>query len=209
MDPTVNRYEDKHVRADDSLRLLAMEYLWNYHGDFLFLIEMKHQVVHQQLPLSVPQARGVLNCMRSDPNVLRLPEPRGQVLEFKPRRKQQSSQPRRIELDCTWPKPFGISNHNRAARIHILDQRQCYVTYWTDYRRPYEDRFDVRLRWLCSAHLPWVYKPGTGKRVDYDVELLTLTDIGLLTLHNEAIRMCPTCLKVAQKRGINAHEVQG
>lgn len=60
------RFTDRDVRDHPVLADVARNYLIQYTGDFEFLLEMRRKCER----LTVPQARGVLNCMRNDPRAM-------------------------------------------------------------------------------------------------------------------------------------------
>lgn len=57
------KFTDRDVRDHPILVDVARNYLIQYTGDFEFLLDMRRKCEH----LTIPQARGVLNCMRNDP----------------------------------------------------------------------------------------------------------------------------------------------
>jgi hypothetical protein len=60
------KFTDRDVRDHPLLVDIARNYLIQYTGDFEFLLDMRRKCEH----LTVPQARGVLNCMRNDPRAM-------------------------------------------------------------------------------------------------------------------------------------------
>lgn len=69
------KYTDRDVRENPDFERLAQEYLRQYAGEFEYLIDMKMRDA-QGMSLTVGMVRGVLNCMRHDPRVTGLPEPK-------------------------------------------------------------------------------------------------------------------------------------
>lgn len=67
------KYNDRDVRDNPDLRLVAIDYLEQYTGEFDYLIEMKQRLA-LDMELTDPMVRGVLNCMRHDPRIDGMPE---------------------------------------------------------------------------------------------------------------------------------------
>lgn len=63
LDWSSHKFTDRDVRDHPILVDVARQYLLQYTGDFEFLLDMRRKLDH----LTIPQARGVLNCMRNDP----------------------------------------------------------------------------------------------------------------------------------------------
>jgi hypothetical protein len=88
------KYTDRDVRENPDFHLTVIHYLNDYEGEFDFLVDCKMRVAMER-ELTVGMVRGILNCMRHDPRVTGLPEPRypteGKVLQMPlPNKKQRS-----------------------------------------------------------------------------------------------------------------------
>lgn len=69
------KYTDRDVRENqDELTRVVYDYLFEYQGEFQFLVDCKMRVV-SEYDLTIGMIRGVLNCMRVDPRAPSLPDP--------------------------------------------------------------------------------------------------------------------------------------
>lgn len=74
-DNTIPKYSDADVMKYRQLQRAAMSYLAQYGGTFEFLVKAKLSLI-QESGLTVPVLRGVVNCMRREPDWMEgLPRP--------------------------------------------------------------------------------------------------------------------------------------
>jgi hypothetical protein len=69
------KYTERDVRDNPEYVRKAYSYLEQYTGEFPYLIDMKMRL-GQGMDLTYAMVKGVLNCMRNDPRVQNLPEPK-------------------------------------------------------------------------------------------------------------------------------------
>ncbi len=130
------RYFDADVRANPDLLELAIDYVWDYPGDFEPLVTAR-ELVRLTDSLPVPTARMVLNCMRGDPHVAASlpPPPRLTVVRDLPARPPVPPRHQR-PVNTAKPKPsfidvpvvikanYGISVH-RGYKLHVVASATC------------------------------------------------------------------------------------
>jgi len=214
VNPAYDRYDDRDVRGDAGLYAAADAYVRGYVGDFVFLRDLRDRLA-EGAALTVSQARAALNCMRADPRVAELPRPDlgDNVVEFRlprSRRRAQPPPPRRpFDLPLAWKKPYGVSNHRRARRVHVLDTHsrdRCRLTYTPQPARE-QYRYNWHMRWVCSVHMTPVYEPYENSPtwrhcfVGYDIELLTRAEAADLAAQDEW-GWCRQCLQTLERRGV-------
>lgn len=165
------RYYDSDLRGNPELLDLAIDYVWDYTGDFELLVAARELArLTDTLPLGT--ARAVLNCMRVDPHVAAsLPVPPRLVVvrppeedRFRPRRPDPPRRPVKhvpptptfIDVPVKVKATYGISRH-RGYKTHVVGTVTC--TFSKDkglHGRPSGDpRFPwahFKVRWACQ---PW------------------------------------------------------
>ncbi len=126
------KYTDADVRADISLIELAYEYLDTYPGEFDPLVRAQ-DVVRSGRPLTTPQIRVVLNCMRNDWDIAdKMPRPMAKVIDMPvrdndieviPRRKRKDKVPSWEDryVDCDSPKLHPPHSYKKNG----FDQWRC------------------------------------------------------------------------------------
>jgi hypothetical protein len=138
------RFTDRDVRENDELIGAAITYLRSYGGDFEFLVNAKFYLA-QNRTLSVPIARAVLNCQRSDPSAQNLRWP----LQVQPRKLEPIDvrRPHRYRLKSHWNVEFCTSMWSRAYLIHRIDIVASALYYYTR-----DGRFEFRLVTRCKGN---------------------------------------------------------
>lgn len=166
------RYFDRDLRENPDLLDIAIDYAWNYPGDWEPLVAAR-ELVRMTDSLPLPTARLVLNCMRADPHVAgSLPPPprltvvRSEEERFRPRRpdpprrpvKREPPTPTFINVPIRVKATFGISAH-RGYKTHLVGDVECVFSQHKNlHGRPSDHpRYPwahFRVRWLCQ---PWQY----------------------------------------------------
>ncbi len=145
------KYTDRDIRENLNLMKVAHDYLLQYGGDFDYLVRARQYLVIQgSLPTSI--ARGVLNCMRSDPYwVGRIPAPRLENYFMSPPESPRrlyvvdTRRPQRIRLKATFNKPYVMSPWKTAYLVHLLDQRDSQLWY-----HPHTGTYEYLLQGWCN-----------------------------------------------------------
>lgn len=176
-----NKYTDEDVKRDPGLGVIARHYLLDYHGSFSFLVEAKRNLQN----LNVATIRGVLNCMRSDSNVINLPEPKGKTFDaslLKDDEVIEQEEMQRIEeenllvrlgtpvsLNVKWKRPYGVMNHIQASVIHTLDPTRSGLMYLPgatlDLGVTVEPDYKWGITWFCKPSYRVLRSPLLGRVV--------------------------------------------
>lgn len=204
------KYTDEDVRADDSLRTLALAYVKTYQGEFPPLARLEYLVRTDQLVgLTVSQARMVLNCMLHDANVINLPTPTGKVFnaaehysptgrisrEHRPRIQTVRPLPSVIPLRSSWKDPFLYSSWQTAKLIHVIRNKDKHSSWMpVNYMR---DQHELQYRlWVeCATHVPKDYATFASHARANE-----------LVIH-AGKKLCKECAQYTSKW--QAHEVSG
>jgi hypothetical protein len=156
------RFTDREVREDPDLAKLAYEFAYNYGGDFDFLVHSS-MYAREHGRLHTAMARGVLNCMRTDTQGLKLLEdrywtPKPQLYVVKKQR------PAWINLPSEWHYDYIMSMHKSAQVVHILDRRLSCVRWY-----PHTGKFVFNLHsckpLYASVNYRMVYEVPTDRRL--------------------------------------------
>lgn len=152
----MRRYNDTDVREDPTLIPEAEDYARKYTGSFEFMLAAQKRVQGGK-SLTVPMARGVLNCMRMDPSAdapepqpIPMPDqcPPSLSLEEPPKERRSSVRMRtRIRV------PFGMSSANGTV-LHRVDPRG-YIEWGHPWERTgdpprtgYAESRTLHVQWL-------------------------------------------------------------
>lgn len=105
VEPFDYAYTDRDVREDEDLRVLAINYVNAYGGEFTPLVEAR-EYLREYGVLSTPIARKVLNCMRHDASVAyMLPRPKRRtaevVVSMAGHKRKQRARPRDVLCENT------------------------------------------------------------------------------------------------------------
>lgn len=206
MDPRISRYTDEYVRANlTELRALAIKYVNSYTGSFTLPIAARDRVARGD-ELSVTHVRAVLNCMRADPNVKRLPGIEMRATHGadrdtscalhtsrSDRHERVVRRPSFIHLPAAWHYPYVMSTHTLARVIHALHQTKSTIVYYPHASGAFHEKFHVRLAYVCSVSV-------AGYRDRYpNVAFLTEQRAHELIASGER-RSCPACARLASRR---------
>lgn len=179
MAETYRKFFDSDVRADPDLTDIAVDWVWNYPGDFEFLVTARELArVTDTLPIAV--VRGVLNCMRADPGAARLLPARRALVAVpdddtpqramaRQRHPTAPKPPVKIEppttlwVPVTTHLPYGVGSGRTAYKLHVVESVRCsYSTVKQSNYKPNKWgrfswwRFDAH--WFCKSrydHSPW------------------------------------------------------
>ena len=142
------RFIDRDLHADPELIEIATDWAWGYRGEFEFMLAAQEASRHGLL--SLPVARGVLNCMRADPMAARLlpalPRWDGPGDNVRPirqparqRQYQRPPEPWRpraiIELPVRMKHDFVVSGHKSASCYHRVIHGSAHCKWWVDWDR--------------------------------------------------------------------------
>jgi hypothetical protein len=157
-------YYDSDVERDPSLREIAEEYVADYTGRFLPVLQAKERM-KQGVSLDVTHIRLVLNAMRSDMTISGMPEPSATVT---PIRKgvnytiqadsvfeEPNDFPRQMsEYDIVNPdrpvvldrwlrvkRDYGTSWVRNALNIHIVDHANSKIRWHSSWNSSLPDRY--------------------------------------------------------------------
>ena len=166
------KYTDADVRGDMELRVLAVKYLRQYHGNFEFLVSCKQALLDGQA-LKEGTIRGILNCMLADPNVINMPEPAKSMfdageagrfiivtgpapVEYKLEMKKTVETrypyfPRRIKTSTKINYAYGLSLAAQACLIHVVDRDRSGLFMYAA-PDPFKNKFMWELYWKCSQY---------------------------------------------------------
>jgi hypothetical protein len=160
-DLAYDRFTDRDVREDPDLASVAYEFVYNYGGDFDFLVQARNYA-QQHGRLSVTQARGVLNCMRSDYEGLHMLARRSNNLP-RPLRIVEKQRPAYIDLPSTWHYDYYMSTYVTAQVVHILDRQRSCVRWY-----PHVSEFKLML-YTCKPvyypHYVMLHEVPTDRRL--------------------------------------------
>jgi len=174
------RCTDRMVRERHSLKRCAEEFLRSYGGDFEFLTGAK-SFLEIRGPLPVAMTRGVLNCMRSDPQGQHMlkgfreelpPRPRLEVVERR--------RPAWINLPSEWHYDFVYSTAKTAQVVHYLDRKRSAVRWY-----PHTGQFELRLFSHCKPLYKRLYHEAGEPSYLFASHVI------------EGRRMCPLCMRRA------------
>ena len=133
------KYTDADVRADTSLIELAYEYLDTYPGEFDPLVRAQ-DVVRSGRPLTTPQIRVVLNCMRNDWDIAdKMPRPMAKVIDMPVRDDAVETVPRKRK--GTLRQTRGYLGHRQCdtshqfspSSVHERSTHRLTRNGWPDY----------------------------------------------------------------------------
>jgi len=154
------KYTDEDVRRSETLYLCALKFLRQYQGDFQFLAEAKnHLEYYHDLP--VPTARGVLNCMRVNPEGAMMLPQTGDGRYHDGIRHSGSNlfipnghlrRPAHIDLKSTWHVQYVLSTWPTAQVFHVLRPELSYIRWY-----PHQDRFGYNIEVWCGYPIGWSY----------------------------------------------------
>jgi hypothetical protein len=207
------KYTERQVRQDDRLVPAALDYVNNYTGDYEFIL-MARELLRSEGKLSVNTVKGILNCMRGDPEGYRLlpkdgegrlalerhPEPQEvtrDMFRSKGRRlhvvEAPKEKPRRAYIDDlrqTFHGEYLLSMHRTAQVAHYLDHQKSNLWYITDAFRLSYPR-DVKPG-------DWYFQPVAycGSKTS-DTHRIAKTPWGR--------RMCPTCVRIREEKDIKVN----
>lgn len=147
MGSEAEKYTDRDLRRQPGLVAVAVEYAQRYVGTFEFM-QGARDVVYDTGTLPLPLARGVLNCMRADPDAdivfSRSPAP-----EKPPRLEVVKSRPWRLDMPCRVKYRYGYAPNGTV--LHVVERAVC------EWQLPYRyDVHDIRTpvftaQWACKA----------------------------------------------------------
>lgn len=157
MNAPATRYTDRDVQEYPDLLAQAVDYVRNYRGEFDYLIAAR-DLCNATGTLTVAVARGVLNCMRSDPRVAASLQPPVQWPDLRPSytswkrnlaivededdddEEEENSdliaqaadyvRKRPFALNVKWKKMILSSIHASAQKYHYLDPIRSEVRYY-------------------------------------------------------------------------------
>jgi hypothetical protein len=140
------KFTDTDVRTYPGLVGEAYAFLHQYQGEFDFLRDAKQELAERGgLPTGV--VRGVLNCMRTQPNA-------AQILSGSPQRPNLRivREPERVRmpfwLKTTWHYEYLVPIWPFATKAHLLDPVRSGIKYW-----PSRNEFQMLLKPYCGARL--------------------------------------------------------
>jgi hypothetical protein len=160
------RYTDRDVRESENLYLLAVRFLKAYRGDFEFLVRARNHL-DDTGALPIATARGVLNCMRSDPMAaMLLPQtPTGRYLDDVPHsgsgddfyhRRQAANghkrRPAHIDLPSKWHVMYVLSTWPTAQVYHVLRPELSHIRWY-----PHQSQFGYDIQLWCGYPFGWSY----------------------------------------------------
>jgi hypothetical protein len=115
--------------------------------------------------------------------------------------KPQLNPYRRLELKSRWKFDYGISDHTKACRVHIVDPSSSAVRWYpggadprddvTDWTNPY---VELRLKWLCKT--AW----SMGRSPRY--ELMDYEAAWKLVATHTHWEWCATCQRIEEKQRV-------
>lgn len=155
------RFTDRQVRGSSLLQQAAEEFLHLYKGDFEFLRNAKIYLDGAGY-LPTAMARGVLNCMRTDPQGQELLRAIGEVFHLAPEPVREGRvirlpRPPYIDLPCVWRYDYIMSLHKLASVVHILDKERSTIRYY-----PYTGEFRPRIQ-VCK----YLYSLDKYRMIDH------------------------------------------
>ena len=167
---TALKYTDRDVRENNSLVEFAMEYLLHYQGEFDFLVDCKMRISTGH-DLTVGMVRGVLNCMRSDPRVTRMPDPMppseqmGEVIELiQPKAYNKKMKSKKL-VPCPLYEAKLVHTHRRKNDAWYDTYENCHGYYRIN-RDPRGVDFDavVKPPFIVARHGKAIHKAtGVGR----------------------------------------------
>lgn len=148
VDAPEQKYTDRHVREDPSLRDIAEGYVILYGGDFEPLLNAKRELRYHGR-LSTRTTRVVLNCMRYDTNVSdSLLAPKAPVLS--------------VVKGSKLPFCFDPRPHNQHGEYRGKNYERCEGVPWPINRSPFWTTARIRARY-AAAGLSSIYHLTSGK----------------------------------------------
>ena len=153
------RYTDRDVRESEHLYLLAVRFLKAYRGDFEFLVRARNHL-DDTGALPIATARGVLNCMRSDPmGAMLLPQtPTGRYPDDvphsgpQPQNNGHKRRPSHIDLKSTWHVMYVLSTWPTAQVYHVLRPELSHIRWY-----PHQSQFGYDIQLWCGYPFGWSY----------------------------------------------------
>jgi hypothetical protein len=180
------KFTDQDVRRDPTLHDIAIEFLKLYRGDFDFLRGAQQDLAEGH-PLAPGVIRGILNCMRADPDGSRLlpksPTGRFAAVDYsylqrrrQPKlRKVQLYRPAWIDVEATFKVSYYMSTAKTAYVAHLLDRERSIVRWY-----PHSGKLEVKARPVCSSNVK-----------------------GVMCAHNDNRKICRQCqLILASRLGV-------
>jgi hypothetical protein len=150
---SVRKYTVRDVREGRyELRHAALNYAWNYTGDFEFVVDIQNMLRDgRRDEVNDFQIKGLLNTMLYDPRcaIDELPSvPRGRqphlrVVEDPPKRRRAP-----FNVVLRWNRDYLVSTWKPTLTAHLLDKERSAIVWW-----PERGIYTNMIRAVCAVNL--------------------------------------------------------
>lgn len=149
------KFTDIDVRKEPGLRELAKEFARHYQGDYPYLVQAR-QMVHQHGKLTTPLTRGILNCMRNDPDgttwiqdfYSKAPMEADVETVGLDLRAVELERPAWVDMKATWKMGYVLSSHKLGKVAHLLRSEKSRVRWF-----PHTGDLELQPAVWCSKHV--------------------------------------------------------